>query len=310
MLLLLSRLLRALPLRWAMALAQGLGYVWYYLLPIRRSVARRNVERVFGSRLSAPQKAKLVRRACINLCAYAIEGLRMPGMTPASSAHTVARRDMHHVDNLLTRGKGIIAVTAHLGNFDLLGTSQSVRGYPVHAIVKDIKWPPAQAFWQSLRQATKLGRVAPRRSRQTIIELLRRNQIVAFLIDQHLPPHRAIVCRFFDALAATTPAPVRLAFETGAPILPIFIVRSAVWGHHEVQAHPEFILETPHPELQDNIRHNTERLNRLLEEMILAYPDQWLWHHRRWKVQEAPQSWHIPEDLQPLLKDPTAQASA
>lgn len=301
MLLLLSRLMRRLSLHRAMALGRVVGWIWYYLLPLRRSVARHNVARVFGDSIPVAEQKRIVRRSMTHLCYYVIEGLRMPDLTAERSAAWVAREHMERVDALLQRGKGIIAVTAHIGNFDLLGTSQTVRGYPVNAILKDITWKQGQLFWQQVRDATGLGRIAPRRSKERIRELLDQNEIVAFLIDQHMAAHRAMVCSFFGQLAATTPAPVRFAFETGAPIMPIWITRQAKPGYHCIHVEPEFVLETPHRHMEDNIRHNTERLNRIVEGWIRAVPDQWLWFHKRWKVHDAPQGWPVPEQLQHLL---------
>ena len=302
MLLSLSRLLCALPHRVAIGLATPLGWLWFYLLPIRRRVALQGVDRVFGDSLSRAAKRRIVRRAFVQLCCYVIEGLRMPALTPKRSLQLVSRPHKHRIDALLARRRGVIAVTAHFGNYDFLGTSQAVLGYRVHAIVKEIRWPAAYAFMQRVRHATGLQTVAPRRSRNQIKEILRRGEIVAFLIDQHLPPHRAIVCEFFGQLAATTPAPVQLAFETGAPIMPMFMVRGESPGTHVAVMEPEFVLEEPFADREANVRHNTERLNRLLEGYIRAHPDHWLWLHRRWKVHDDPRGWKVPPRLQHLVR--------
>ena len=92
--------------------------------------------------------------------------------------------------------------------------------------------------------------------------------------------------------------------ETGAPILPAVIIRQGNTGRHRLRIEPEFVLETPHADLDDNIRHNTERLNRIIEGWIREAPEQWLWAHRRWKVQDDPSGWHIPESLQRLIPAP------
>ncbi|HET6345165.1 MAG TPA: hypothetical protein VFH51_09535, partial [Myxococcota bacterium] len=70
---------------------------------------------------------------------------------------------------------------------------------------------------------------------------------------------------------------------------------------HRMIFEPELVLETPYESMDANIRHNTERLNRILERWICAYPEQWLWLHKRWKVQDQPQGWDIPASLQHLV---------
>lgn len=304
MLVLLSRLVRALPLSAAMALGRGFGLLWFYVVPLRRRVALDNVRRAFGPAIGRRRTRQIVRRSMVNACLYAVEGLRMPDLTAERSAQLVEPDGIERIDALLARGRGVVAVTAHLGNFDLLGTSQTVRGYPIYAILKDIRWRAGHAFWTQVREQTKLGRIAPRRSREVIVQRLRENNIVAFLVDQHVARHRAVVGSFFGHLAATTPAPVRFALQTGAPILPLYIVREGAAGHHRIYFGHEFVLEHPHADEAQNIWHNTERLNRLVEGWITAYPEQWLWMHRRWKVHDDPAGWPVPASLAHLVDGP------
>jgi len=109
--------------------------------------------------------------------------------------------------------------------------------------------------------------------------------------------HRAIVCEFFGGLAATSPAPARFALETGATIIACHIERADDAGHHILKIEPPFVLETPYQDFDANVRHNTERLNRMIEGWIRAVPEQWLWLHRRWKVDDDPTGWEIPPAL-------------
>jgi KDO2-lipid IV(A) lauroyltransferase len=284
------------PLGWAMAVARGIAWLWYYCVPIRRQVALDNVARALGPHTDAAQRRKIVRQSFINICMYAVEELRMPTMTPAESAERVSRENIEHIDALLARGRGVIAVTAHVGNFELLGSSQTIRGYRISAILKDIAWPSAQRFWRQVRCVTHLGQIAPRKSKHAIVAALARNEIVAFLVDQHMAKHRAIVCRFFGQWAATSPAPVRFAQATGAAILPLFITRTERPGYHVIHFGEEFVLETVSSDPERNLRHNTQRLNDIIEGWIRAHPDQWLWMHKRWKVHDDPAGWNIPAD--------------
>lgn len=293
MLRVLSGLFRLMPLSWAMAWARALGFIWFYCIPIRRKVALRNVTRALGDAVSPRRRRQIVRRCFANICMYAIEELRMPDMTQAVSVRLVTRAHIERVDALLAQGRGVIAVTAHIGNFELMGSSQTVRGYNIDAILKDIAWPSAQAFWTKTRSRTRLGQIKPRQSKDAIVAALGQNHIVAFLVDQHMARHRAVVCRFFGQLASTSPAPVRFAEQTGAPILPLYITRDKAPGHHTIHFGEPFVLEHPHKDATANLVHNTQRLNDILEGWIRAYPEQWLWMHKRWKVQDDATGWDL-----------------
>ena len=297
---LLSRVFRALPLPLALALGRAIALAGYYLLPIRRGVARKNVRRALGKELSPAQRRRVVRGCYAQLGMYGAEVLRLPLLTPELSARLVRVVNNDGMYGLIGRGKGVIAVVAHIGNFELMAASQAIRGLPLAAVAKDIAWRPAQAFADQIRARANIRILPPRRSKDEIRASLGRGEVVAFAIDQHMAPHRAIVCEFFGQLASTSPAPVRFALETGAPIQPAVMYREGNSGHHVLTYEPEFRLELPYADRDANIRHNTERLNRLIEGWIRRDPEQWLWLHKRWKVHDAPAGWDIPPELEHL----------
>lgn len=274
-----------------------MGLFWYYVIPIRRPVAQKNVELVFGSELSRRAQRRIVRRCFENLCMFGIEAFRLPALTQAQSERLVERRNWHILEEALRRGKGVIVVTAHMGNYDLAACSQAIRGVPINAIAKTVHWAPAHRFIFGSRERTGLKLIATRRSKDDIHAALKRGEVVVFIIDQHMLPHHGIVCEFFGRLASTTPAPTRFALETGAPIIPLWTYRKGRSGAHVLRAEPELVLETPYDDREANLRHNTERLNRLVESWIRQQPEQWLWLHRRWKVQDNPEKWIIPDNL-------------
>lgn len=301
---LISAFLQALPLSWALGIGRAIGLFWHDVIPIRRLVARRNVARVFGTELSLRAQHRLVRRCFENICMLAVEAFRVPGLTFAQSERLVERRNWQALEAALQRGKGAIVVTGHLGNFYLAACAQAIRGVPINAIVKTLHWAPAQRFVFGDRERTGLKLIASRGSRDDIRAALRRGEIVVFIVDQHMRPHHGIVCEFFGQLASTTPAPARFALETGAPIVPLWTYRKGRSGSHVLCIEPELVMETPYDDQDANLRHNTERLNRLVESWIRQQPDQWLWLHQRWKVQDNPEGWSIPAPLGTLNTKP------
>lgn len=295
----LARLVCALSPRAAARLARLFAWLWYTAVPIRKRVSLANVARVFPD-ASRAQRRAIVRRSFENLCLFAVESLRLPLLTPELSASLVERRGFEHLERALARGKGVVVVTAHLGNFDLLGASQAIRGIPVHALYKPIAWRSAHEFFFGVREACGVKIIAPKGSERAILKALRAGEAVAFVIDQHMPKQRGIVTTFFGQLVSTTPAPALFALKTDATLLPATIRRAEDGIHHVVTIDPPLALERPFGESSADIRHNTERLNRWLEQKILENPGQWLWAHRRWKVQDHPEGWEIPAELRGL----------
>jgi len=302
MILLLSRLISKLPLPVAISIGRFLGNLAYYAVPIKRGVAIQNIERVFGNSKSKKEKRRIVRHCYAQLGMYGIELLRLPHLTPEQSKILVERQGFEHLENAFARGKGVIIVATHIDNVDYAGCSMAINGIPISVPIKEIHWKPAQEFISAVRERTGVILVPPRRSKKQIHDLLKQNKAVALVVDQHMAKHRSIVCEFFGKLAATSPAPARFAFETGATIVPGVIYRKGTSGHHVLRFNPPFKLETPYKDLSLNIRHNTDRLNRIIEDWIHEFPEQWLWLHRRWKVQDNPVDWDIPDNLKHLVK--------
>ena len=130
---------------------------------------------------------------------------------------------------------------------------------------------------------------------------MQKGEMVGFAVDQHMPKHRAIVCEFLGHVVATSPAPSKFALEAGGELVLIYTYRSKTDFTRHVFKAENFEFETPFETLRENMLHNTQRLNNRMAEIIHAHPEEWLWHHKRFKVHNAPDGWDIPEELVPLL---------
>ena len=126
-----------------------------------------------------------------------------------------------------------------------------------------------------------------------ILRALRSNQVVAFVIDQHMPKHRGVACRFFGRYASTTPAPALFAMKTGAVVVPALIHRVGNSGRHVSQIFPPIVMEEPHADRTENLKHNMQRLNDWLEAEVRKTPGQWLWLHKRWKIENNLAEWGL-----------------
>ncbi len=294
----LSKLFCLLPERWAFALGRTVGWLWFHLLPFRRSVALRNIERALGQELGRKERRRVIRRCLQQQALFGVEALRFPLTNERESERLVERRGYEHMQAAIDRGKGVVAVTAHVGNFDLLGVSQAYRGMPLAIIYKDIHWKPGHDFFFGQRRAAGILPILPKGSEREIIRALRKGMVVAFVIDQHMPPHRGMATEFFGMLASTTPAPALFALRTGATLITSHIHREGLSPRHVWEVDPPMALEEPYEDRKANLRHNTDKLNRWLEGVIRRYPDQWLWLHKRWKVEDDPTGFELTEELE------------
>lgn len=225
---------------------------------------------------------------------YIVELFRLPHMTVEENKKLVEIEGWEHMEAALEKGKGAILLATHVDNVDLGGCSMAMRGAPISVVVRQMG-KTAEEFITSVRENTGVTIITRKGTKNVIKDLLAENKIVTIVIDQHLSRHRSIVCKFFGQWASTTHAPSRFSFETGAPIIPAIITRKEKPGYHHIRVCPEFNLETPHDDIDLNIRHNTERLNKIAEDWIREVPNQWWWFHKRWKILDNLDSVDLPE---------------
>lgn len=290
----LSWFISILPLPVALAFGRFLGFLWYYIVPVRKKLAFTNIKRALGDKLSEKEQKKIIRRFFSNFCMSFVEVLRIPHMSLKKNKKLVNIEGWEHMEAALSKGKGVILFATHMDNVDLAGCSMAMRGAPISVVVRGMG-KSAEKFMSSVRQNTGVKIIASKNSKDCIRDLLSDNNIVTIVSDQHLSRHRSIACKFFGQWASTTHAPSRFAFETGAPIIPGVPQRIGKTGYHKIKLYPPFELETPYDDHDKNIRHNTERLNRVIEKWIETTPDQWWWFHKRWKAHDNPEKWNIPD---------------
>ena len=301
---LISAIFCLLPESTAMRIGRWLGRFWYYILPIRMGVARRNLRRCLGSELDEAELRATLKRVCENQAMFICEGLRLPAMTRDYARVKMGNRPgWEHLEKAVARGKGVLFVTAHMGSYELLTGCIALEGIPTYVVYRDISMKGGANFWMTARTGMGLRPLPPRKARAQIIEALSQGGLVILASDQHMPPHRGIVCEFLGQLASTITATTRFALDTEAAI-----VLGHTYRHQDdpslstFEIEPIFELECPHPDRDANIRHNTQRINDIMEGWVRARPDQWLWHHRRFKVQDAPEGWDIPSHLEHLIE--------
>jgi KDO2-lipid IV(A) lauroyltransferase len=188
-----------------------------------------------------------------------------------------------NLDNALSHEKGVIAVSAHLGNFTLIGVKMLREGYPFTTLVKESKH---QGIANGIRKIQKGqdGRFIYMdpwsKAVRQILYSLKKNEIVCLIADEKRK-HTGIYVDFFGEPALTATGPAILSLRTGAPIVPIFIVRNEDHSHH-------IFIE---PQLEYNLNSNTTEdtytittaYTIVIEKYIRMYPDQWFWVNNRWK---------------------------
>jgi len=265
--------------RGAERLGSALGRLAYRPLGIRRELVESQL------RASFPERGEdwIRRTAAASYAHLGREGLAMLRLAAASPEEVRARTQIEGLERLLeavAAGKGVVLVTGHLGNWEIGGAALAVRGVPIDVVAQRQSNPLFDRLVVETRE--RLGmRVIPRgRATRDGVRSLRAGRVVAFVADQDAKRAGAFV-PFFGRLASTHRGPALLALRTGAPLfVALGMVRTPEGGY---RARVEEVVVDREGEVDDVVYRMTAAFTARLEEGVRAAPDQYFWHHRRWK---------------------------
>jgi Kdo2-lipid IVA lauroyltransferase/acyltransferase len=277
-----SAVLNSLPIEVSTAIARFMGDILYAAFKKRRRIAMENLEIAFGSGLPPEKKEHIAREAFRSLATGLIEFFRIPAMLK-SAPQRFDFEGTEHLDKVLARGKGLLFIVSHLGSWEYLGFLLYLRKYTCSVVVREVRNPLIYEYIQNLRRAVTLKPIDKKSSIREVITDLKKNRMVALLIDQWAG-QEGLWLDFFSRPTSTTDIPARLAVRTGAGMVPGYCLRVGP-GRYKIIIRPEVTVEQKDGEA--DIVATTLKLNRQLEEEIRRYPEQWTWTHRRWKAQSG-----------------------
>jgi KDO2-lipid IV(A) lauroyltransferase len=275
---------RLMPHTASAPLGSALGSLAYALLRSRRSVALDNIRFVFGSEVGDERVKGIAKAAFRNLGKSAVEFLNLPRISARDLARKVRFEGEEHLKAALARGNGVVYLTAHFGNWELMGAALSSRGYPLTVIAREQSDYTTDRTFEEIRRSVGIRVLEEKASVRAALRTLRRNGILGILADQNARSG-AVFVPFFGKDAATAPGAAVLAMRTNAAVVPAYIVRG-VDDTHTVHIEPEIALQRS-GDFEADVAANTREFVLRLEEWIRLYPDHWLWLHKRWKTRPA-----------------------
>ncbi|GAM09764.1 lipid A biosynthesis (KDO)2-(lauroyl)-lipid IVA acyltransferase [Geobacter sp. OR-1] len=278
------------PLRMATQLGEKLGLILYQLLRRWRSLGFENMEKMlpwlrrqpgWNPLYNAP--AHLARELFENMGKLVAEISRLYHGLDEDLFATVEFRGMEHYEQASVRGNGVLFITGHCGNWELLALSFGAKYKPLAVVAKPMKKQYIDRLLEKMRFRHGNSVIYRDHAVREILTRLKSNGIVGILVDQVARPPHGVIAGFLGQPAWTTMMPVKVAMKSKAALVPIFIHREA--DRNIVTIYPEMALSSEGSQ-DERIRRDTDRLNRYIEEQIVNYPTQWNWFYRRWKGTE------------------------
>ncbi|MGH7197741.1 MAG: ELM1/GtrOC1 family putative glycosyltransferase [Candidatus Omnitrophota bacterium] len=284
------RLVHLLPPGVSLFIARLLGTLAYAAMK-RRRLAYKNLRAAFAGELSRSRMKQIARRSMQNLAMTAIEMLRFPDLDRKYVEGKLEFAGTERFEPYLKEGKGIIFLTAHFGNWELLNAAGGILKYPMVSLARVQKHPRSDDFLNSLRTSQGTQIIRKGMPVREILRSLKKGGIVGILSDQDGGKNGTFV-PFFRRLSSSPSGVATFAIRTGAPIFPVFIFRKRWfepglgfngWDAHRIEVEGPLMPPDPGASPEEGERMILRQFAQALESKIRRSPEQWLWAHRRWK---------------------------
>lgn len=271
-------------------LGKALGLLAYTSMPRYRRVALANLRRAYGDEWEDAQIEQIARDSFRHLGITLAEFfLRLPRLAQEEAEREILFVGQEHYREALARGQGVVLVSAHYGNWEMIGPRLAYAGYRVNGISRTADDPGMDRLIGGVR--SRLCRQIPRaQAAREGLAALRRNEVLAIMLDQNTLKGGVFV-PFFGHPASTATGPAAFALKTGAALIPTFCLRERN-GAHTVKAWPAIYPCSTGNKAED-VHRLTGELTRVIELQIRERPELWAWLHNRWKLQPVAEAAHL-----------------
>lgn len=249
-----------------------------------RGVLRKNLEEAFGSELTPAQRKAIEQGAFEHLGMLAFEAAHSANWSAEEFLEKVAFEGDEHWRAALEHGRGLIFVTAHMGNWELMHPAFFCHSGVVTGIIsRDVTNPELNPRISAFRGRMGNPVYSNEQSAVGYLRLLRRGGVLAMLADQDSKRIRCEYVRFFEQPVSTPVGPGFLSRKCGAPIVPVYIRRlTSDPTRHRIRFYPPIYPDVQLDEETDAWR-MIQEASECLEQEIRETPEQWVWIHDRWR---------------------------
>ncbi|MCX7703808.1 MAG: lysophospholipid acyltransferase family protein [Planctomycetota bacterium] len=276
-------ILKSVPLDTAYLVGKGIGILSFHIDRRHRRVGMQNLKMVFGQRKSRGERRSLLRKLYLHLGMVFVEMVRMTRLLRGNNHRRfIELVGFERVESLLATGRPVIFVTAHIGNWELLGGVMSVLYPKFYSIARTMDNPFIDRLLVKNRESVGMGVLKKHGSGRRLLDVLRGGGRIGILVDQNTPVDNIFV-DFLGVKASTARAVPLLALKTNAAIMPGCCYRKGDGLRYVIEAGTPIYPDVK-AEREAEVHRIAKEYTSQIERWIMAHPEQWLWLHRRWKT--------------------------
>ncbi len=262
-------------------LGKLLGILIYYIDFTHRRIVKRNLKFAYPE-WKDEEICKVSKRIFRNVGITFFEILQMGFFSKEDFLRNIRIKGEEHLKNAVADGKGVIIISAHLGNWEAASLfSPCYFGHPVTVVARNIESGFVNRRLIKFRSRFGNSVIDKEGALPEMMNTLRSGKILALLIDQGTKRSEGVELLFFGKKVTVTPAAAMLALRCKSPVLPVFCVREDDRKLTIIVEPPVQLVRTNN--LREDLKTNSQVMTDIIEDIVRKYPDQWLWLHKRWK---------------------------
>ena len=247
---------------------------------------------MFSNSKSADEKKRIIKKSFQILAVSALQSIWATTKTEERVRHLIQGepKGLDTLKKCLEKKKGIFFLTAHYGNWEIMGLNHGLIGIcPLSSIVRKLDNPYLDKIVTEIRKATGNKIYYRDDSLIKIVRELKNNNSVAVMMDQNTAKGGLFV-EFFGLKASTPRALAQLSYRMGTPVIPLFSYPTET-GTYNIEYGPELIFEKSGNKEKD-ILDWTQKMEAFIESVIRKNPSPWMSGHRRWKTRPPDEKAH------------------
>lgn len=279
-------LCRAVPAGVADRVGAVVGWVVARMWRPRWGVVTRQLRMAFPGE-GEGWRRRVARRSYVHFCAEAVGMFRLAG---AGRAEILGRTRLNGGEVLkeaAREGRGVMLVSGHLGNWEVGTAGVVARGFPMDIVAARQRNVLFDRYLTRSRE--RLGmRVIPRDEAQRgVVASLKAGRVIGIMGDQDAR-RAGVFVDYFGRPASTARGPAVLSMRAGATVATFYTIRRAGWRpRYDIYIEPVEVAEGGRGRAA--VAAVTRAFTARLEERVRQHPEQYLWHHRRWKTTPPPE---------------------
>lgn len=259
-----------------------IGALGYRPFGVRRAVVERQVRAAFPA-LDEHEVLRIARASYEHLGRTTIETTLMPRFDAAQILDLFEGVDgWDIVERARAEGRGILFVSGHLGNWELGGSFIASNGMPLEAVARRMQNPLFDEYLTETRERIGMRVIHDADAVRRVPRATREGHGVAMLVDQGAVGLASSWVLFFGRFAKTPRGPAVFALRLGAPVIFAVAIRQPS-GKYIM--HFESVSVSPSGDREADVDQIVRDYTATLERWVRRYPEQYFWHHRRWKHQ-------------------------